>query len=92
MRRLRIIHSGRPLAAAVLVPLLLAAFPVKLSARLGDTPFASRLSLGIELGYSQGLFYHHGFNILSHDGYRLHSSESGFRYGSNGFALVSLGY
>ena len=59
MRRFRIIHSGRPLAAAVLVPLLLAACPVKLSARLGDTPFASRLSLGIELGYSQGLFYHH---------------------------------
>ena len=92
MRRLRIIHSGRPIAAAVLVPLLLAAFPVKLSARLGDTPFASRLSLGIELGYSQGLFYHHGFNILSHDGYRLHSSESGFRSGSNGYALVTLGY
>lgn len=85
--------NKRHTAAVFVLALLLALLPGQmLYARIGNGPTGSRIGFGLEMGYSQGLFSHHGFNILSQDGYRLREFDSGFNPSSNGYVLVSVDY
>ncbi len=83
---------GHIAAVAVLTVLLGVLDIHDAQARLGSGPVGSRIGVGVEMGYSQGVFSHHGFNMLSQDGYRLYDFNSGFTPSANGYLLASVSY
>ena len=76
----------------LLIIALIVATSLSSEARLPDGWFFRRFNLGVEWGYTQGLFQTWDYNIVSEEGYRIYDKDGEFLFHSNASLAGQIGF